>query len=156
MFIYDIFFKWPKTFKVKDLFLHNTTQDRFLRLKIFNMQKWWCIDSVLLKVWNRENFSDRKVNTVSNFHSFFQGDSKKSLPTKFWNCKKDLALEWKVYKSIKDYGWLIGLWLFFNFEAQKFCFTQFCFISQFCFTNFEPWKWSKIETTGFFHFQGSK
>ena len=28
----------------------------------------------------------------------------------------------------------------------QFCFTQFCFISQFCLTVFEPWKWNKIET----------
>ena len=49
------------------------------------------------------------------------------------NCLKRLKIRWLKYTV-----------------PTQFCFTQFCYISQFCFTILKPWKRNKIETTGFF------
>ena len=76
---------------------------------------------------------------------------------KFWQTR---AIN-HIFRSISiPSGWFISEFA----EPRKFTIdsllntvpTQFCFISQFCFTVFEPGKWNTIETSGFFQFSESK
>ena len=50
---------------------------------------------------------------------------------------------------------VVGVWNLTMTNEKLFCTapTQFCFISQFCFTVFEAWKWNKIEAAVFLIFR---